>query len=250
MKNNLFILLVFLFLSSCAPVQAPVAITSTPAPASPIDGQWQGTGSTVDGKPFNIFFTIQNSNLAGLIYKFTGSDGISCTAIEYGQIPSAKQPKVLNNELDVSLGTDLVITALFESASTASGYLTVRWHERQPRCNGDYEVTWSATKQTQQTAQSPNQPNPNAPNPLETFVQLLVFGLSNGAVLALNAIGVTLIYSTVRTLNLAHGDVFALCTALVTSIINIIGIKQNWPPLQIVADWSSCYVPQWDSAHC
>ncbi len=57
--------------------------------------------------------------------------------------------------------------------------------------------------------------------------------MSNGAVLALNAIGVTLIYSTVRTLNLAHGDVFALCTALVTSIINIIGIKQNWPPLQI-----------------
>jgi branched-chain amino acid transport system permease protein len=64
-------------------------------------------------------------------------------------------------------------------------------------------------------------------------VQILVFGLSNGAVLALNAIGVTLIYSTVRTLNLAHGDVFALSTALVTSIINIIGIKQNWPPLQI-----------------
>ena len=131
------------------------------------------------------------------------------------------------------LGLILIIAALFESDSTVSGHLAVRWHERQPRCNGDYEVTWSAAKQIPQTAQSTNQPNPNAPNPLETFVQLLVFGLSNGAVLALNAIGVTLIYSTVRTLNLAHGDVFALCTALVTSIINIIGIKQNWPPLQI-----------------
>ncbi len=72
----------------------------------------------------------------------------------------------------------------------------------QTNCNGDYKVTWSAEKQIPQTVQSETQPNPNAPNPLETFVQLLVFGLSNGAVLALNAIGVTLIYSTVRTLNL------------------------------------------------
>jgi len=186
-----------------------------------------------DGRVFTVFLTIQNSNLAGLIYKFTGSDGISCTAIEYGQIPPANQPKIFDNKLDVSLGSDLIIAVSFESVSTASGHLTVGWHERQPRCNGDYEVTWSATKQIPQTVQSINQPNPSTPHPLETFIQILIFGLSNGAVLALNAIGVTLIYSTVRTLNLAHGDVFALCTALVTSIINIIGIKQNWPPMQI-----------------
>ena len=61
----------------------------------------------------------------------------------------------------------------------------------------------------------------NAPNALETFAQIFIFGLSNGAVLALNAIGVTLIYSTVRTLNLAHGDVFALTSALVTSLVNM-----------------------------
>ena len=38
-----------------------------------------------------------------------------------------------------------------------------------------------------------------------------------------------MIYSTVRTLNLAHGDVFALTTAFVTSTINIIGLNLNWP---------------------
>jgi branched-chain amino acid transport system permease protein len=233
MKKLPYILLVSLFLYSCASVQTPVAITSTPAPVSPLDGQWQGTGSTSDGKSFEVFLTIQNSNLAGLIYKFTGTDGITCTAIEYGQIPFAGQPKILNNKLDASLGSDLVATALFESTSIASGHLAVRWRERQPRCNGDYEVVWSAAKQVPQTAQSANQPKANTPNPFEVFVQILIFGLSNGAVLALNAIGVTLIYNTVRTLNLAHGDVFALCTALVTSTINIIGIKQNWPPLQI-----------------
>jgi branched-chain amino acid transport system permease protein len=237
MTKSLFSLLVFLFLcSSCSPLQTPVPITPIPISASPLDGQWHGTGFTSDGRSFEVFFTVQDSNLAGLIYKFSGLDGISCTAIEYGQIATVDQPKISNNKLAASLGADLVITADFESTSTALGKLAVRWHERQPRCNGDYEVAWSAAKQSpSQTAQPTAQSKANGPNPLETFVQLLIFGLSNGAVLALNAIGVTLIYSTVRTLNLAHGDVFALCTALVTSIINIIGIKQNWAPLQIAS---------------
>ena len=49
----------------------------------------------------------------------------------------------------------------------------------------------------------------------DILLQLLVFGLSNGAVLALNAIGVTLVYSTVRILNLAHGD-FLMLGGMVT----------------------------------
>ncbi len=68
-------------------------------------------------------------------------------------------------------------------------------------------------------------------NCADLLLQLLVFGLSNGAVLALSAIGVTLIYSTVRILNLAHGDVFALTAVLVTALVNAVGIQQNWPPL-------------------
>ncbi|MBK7456513.1 MAG: hypothetical protein IPJ46_23160 [Anaerolineales bacterium] len=233
MKKYPFILLVLLFLISCAPVSTPVVADSTFAPSSPLDGQWQGTGSSIDGKSFKIFLTIQNSSLAGLIYNFTGSNGIPCTAIAYGQIPIPNQPKITNNTLETILGDDVTISASFESDSRSAGRLVIHWHDRQPNCNGDYEVIWSATKQIPQTAQSANKSNPNAPNLFEIFVQILIFGLSNGAVLAINAIGVTLIYSTVRTLNLAHGDVFALCTALVTSIINIVGIKQNWPPPQI-----------------
>ncbi len=64
----------------------------------------------------------------------------------------------------------------------------------------------------------------------DLLLQILVFGLSNGAVLAVNAIGVTLIYSIVRIVNLAHGDVFALTTALVTTFINILGVQASWPP--------------------
>lgn len=68
----------------------------------------------------------------------------------------------------------------------------------------------------------------------EVILQLLVYGLSNGAVLALNAIGVTVIYGTIRTLNLAHGDVFALTSVLVTTLIADLGVQANWPPLQLV----------------
>ena len=63
----------------------------------------------------------------------------------------------------------------------------------------------------------------------DLLIQLLIFGLVNGAILALNAIGVTVIYSTVRTINLAHGDVFALTTVLITSTINVIGLNPDWP---------------------
>src|SRR5262245_25676054 len=48
------------------------------------------------------------------------------------------------------------------------------------------------------------------------LLQLLAYGISNGAVIALNALGVTLVYSVVRTVNFAYGDLFALSTVLVT----------------------------------
>ncbi len=65
----------------------------------------------------------------------------------------------------------------------------------------------------------------------EVILQLLVYGLSNGAVLALNAIGVTVIYGTIRMLNLAHGDVFALTSVLVTTLIADLAVQADWPPL-------------------
>lgn len=68
----------------------------------------------------------------------------------------------------------------------------------------------------------------------DLILQLLVFGLTNGAVLALNAIGVTVVYGAVRTLNLAHGDVFALTTALVISLLKGLGIDTTWAPFPLV----------------
>ena len=53
----------------------------------------------------------------------------------------------------------------------------------------------------------------------DILVTLGLIGLSNGCVIALNAIALTLIYSAVRTLNLAHGDVFALSSVLTMTIL-------------------------------
>ncbi|HET9224097.1 MAG TPA: hypothetical protein VFO07_16410, partial [Roseiflexaceae bacterium] len=63
----------------------------------------------------------------------------------------------------------------------------------------------------------------------EVLLQLLVIGLSNGAIIALNAIGVTLVYSAVRTINFAYGDLFALTTVLVSSLIGSFGLRLGVP---------------------
>lgn len=65
----------------------------------------------------------------------------------------------------------------------------------------------------------------------QVLLQLLVFGLSNGAVIALNALGVTLVYSVVRTVNFAYGDLFALSTVLVTTVILNLGLSAGSPLL-------------------
>jgi branched-chain amino acid transport system permease protein len=57
------------------------------------------------------------------------------------------------------------------------------------------------------------------------IAQLIAFGLSNGAIIALNALGVTLIYSVVRTVNFAYGDLFALSSVLVVQIVLLLGLR-------------------------
>jgi branched-chain amino acid transport system permease protein len=49
----------------------------------------------------------------------------------------------------------------------------------------------------------------------DILLALLLIGLSNGAIIALNALAFTLVYGAVRTINFAHGDLFGLASALV-----------------------------------
>jgi branched-subunit amino acid ABC-type transport system permease component len=68
----------------------------------------------------------------------------------------------------------------------------------------------------------------------DVLIQILIYGLSNGAVLALNAISITVIYATVRTLNLAHGDLFALTTVVVTTVVRALGLQPDSSALVLI----------------
>lgn len=59
----------------------------------------------------------------------------------------------------------------------------------------------------------------------EILLQLLIIGLSNGAILALNALGVTLVYSIVRTINFAYGDLFSLASVVSASALLGLGVS-------------------------
>jgi branched-subunit amino acid ABC-type transport system permease component len=65
---------------------------------------------------------------------------------------------------------------------------------------------------------------------LQAIPQLLIIGIVGGSMIALNAIGVTLIYGTVRAINLAQGDMFALVTVFVATLVAALGISVTWPP--------------------
>ena len=56
------------------------------------------------------------------------------------------------------------------------------------------------------------------------ILQLVVYGVTNGAVVALNAVGFTLAYAVARQLNLAHGNVFALTTVAVAYLARLVGV--------------------------
>ena len=67
------------------------------------------------------------------------------------------------------------------------------------------------------------------------MLQLLVYGLTDGAVVALNAAGFTLAYSVARQINLAHGSVFALTTVVVANLAAFAGVTAAAPVLVRVA---------------
>ncbi|GAC1636944.1 MAG: hypothetical protein NVS4B8_01110 [Herpetosiphon sp.] len=69
---------------------------------------------------------------------------------------------------------------------------------------------------------------------LELALQLLAIGVSNGAVIALNALGVTLVYGAVRIINVAHGDMFALTTVLVAFLIEQFGLQRGFHAAPLV----------------
>jgi branched-chain amino acid transport system permease protein len=67
------------------------------------------------------------------------------------------------------------------------------------------------------------------------LLTLVFIGLHNGAMIALSAVGVSLVFGTVRILNLAYGDVFSLATVLVTTLVSALFLKPDMPPALLIA---------------
>jgi branched-chain amino acid transport system permease protein len=68
------------------------------------------------------------------------------------------------------------------------------------------------------------------------FFTVLLIGITTGSVYALVALGYTLVYGILQLINFAHGDVFALC-GLVSStlILSVFGLDETSSALAIIA---------------
>ena len=59
------------------------------------------------------------------------------------------------------------------------------------------------------------------------FVQIFVFGLANGAIYALVALGYTMVYGIIELINFAHGDIFTLGAFLSLPLISAFGLQSG-----------------------
>src|ERR1700738_3639284 len=64
----------------------------------------------------------------------------------------------------------------------------------------------------------------------DEIIQVLLIGIANGAILALIALGYTLVYGIIELINFAHGDVFMIGTmvslTLITWVPGLLGVRQ------------------------
>jgi len=64
----------------------------------------------------------------------------------------------------------------------------------------------------------------------EEVLQILLIGIANGAIIALVALGYTLVYGIIELINFAHGDVFMIGTmvslTLITGVSGLLGVRQ------------------------
>jgi branched-chain amino acid transport system permease protein len=70
-------------------------------------------------------------------------------------------------------------------------------------------------------------------NDLGRCADILSIGFFNGLIIALVAMGYTLVYGILQLINFAHGDVFMLGTMLTFFGVSALGLKSSSPPLEI-----------------
>jgi branched-chain amino acid transport system permease protein len=56
------------------------------------------------------------------------------------------------------------------------------------------------------------------------FLQILIFGVADGAIFALIALGYTMVYGIIELINFAHGDIFTLGAFLALPLVGVFGL--------------------------
>ena len=59
------------------------------------------------------------------------------------------------------------------------------------------------------------------------FVQILIYGLADGSIYALVALGYTMVYGIIELINFAHGDIFTLGAVVAMPILGFFGVTEG-----------------------
>ena len=59
----------------------------------------------------------------------------------------------------------------------------------------------------------------------EVFIQQLITGLSNGMIIALIALGYTMVYGIIELINFAHGDLVMLGSFLALTLVGLLNLS-------------------------
>ena len=93
--------------------------------------------------------------------------------------------------------------------------------------------------------------------PHETVLQILIIGIANGSLIALIALGYTMVYGIIELINFAHGDVFMIGTMVALSVVtwtaSAAGVRQAFLlpapivalllPAMIIISMAACALP-------
>ena len=69
---------------------------------------------------------------------------------------------------------------------------------------------------------------------MDTFLQHLLIGLTTGSLIALVALGYTMVYGIIELINFAHGDVFMLGLFISLAWFSVLGVTTTLTPWQLV----------------
>jgi len=70
-------------------------------------------------------------------------------------------------------------------------------------------------------------------NPIQ-LVQFLIIGISNGAIIAIIALGYTMVYGIIELINFAHGDVYMIGVFTSLTVLSVTGTLESTNPVKIL----------------